>query len=594
MIDRTTKLRWRRVLRRRKRRVEALGSTTEQQFEKHLIKRLVRLPKVRRFVLGWVSLLVVLMIGVVLQTQALDDTYKSVQPKPGGIYNEGIVGTFSNANPLFSSNSADSSVSRLVFASLYKYDNDNKLVGDLAQQWTVDSTEKVYTVKLKPNLQWHDGKPLTSKDVLFTYKAIQNPETKSYLYASWQNIKIDAPDSQTIVFTLPNSLSSFPHSLTNGIIPEHILGSVRPSQLRSNSFNNVKPIGSGPFTFTDVEVVGTTAEDHQDRIAMKAYGNYHGGKPKLDAFTIRTYPNERTMIDDYQKKQINAMSGLQSIPDQVKHDGETQEFSVPLTGEVLVFFRTTQDVLKEQAVRRALVLGVDKKQILEQVPYPLNAIDGPLLKTHVAYNKGYQQETGKQQEAKTLLDQAGWVVDPKTGMRSRNGVSLTFRLYAQATSEYASVTGALQKQWRALGVDVKVELQSDQDLQSTLAVHNYDAVLHGISVGSDPDVFAFWHSTQADPRSTTRLNFSEYKSNVSDLALAAGRTRSDPALRSVKYNPFLDAWRKDAPALALYQPRYLYVAREPFDGFVVNEANTAADRFAAVEQWTIRESLQAK
>lgn len=594
MINRTTKLRWRRVIRRRKRQVEEISSSTEQNFERHLIRRLVRLPQVRRFVFGWIGLMTVLSIGVVLQTRALDETYKTVQPKPGGIYNEGVIGSFSNANPLFSSNSVDSSVSRLIFAGLLKYNSQNQLVNDMAEQMTVDPTEKIYTVKLRSDVQWHDGKPVTAQDVAFTYKMIQNPDTKSYLYPSWQNIRVEAVDNRTVVFTLPNSFSSFAHSLTNGIIPEHVLGSVKPIQMRSNTFNNVTPIGSGPFTFSDVEVVGQTAENRQERIAAKAFDRYHGGKPKLDAINIRTYTNEKALVKAYEDKQINAMAGLESMPDSLKNKSENQEYNVPLTGQVLVFFRTSQDVLKDVTVRKALVLAADKKQILNQVPYPLNAIDEPLLKSHTGYNKAFQQVTNNPEEAKRVLDQAGWMADPTTGMRSKDGVKLSFRLYSQATAEYASVTGTLQKQWRAVGADVQVELQPDQDLQSTLAVHSYDALLYGISVGSDPDVFAFWHSSQTDPRSTTRLNFSEYRSNEADLALAAGRTRSDAQLRSVKYQPFLEAWRKDAPALALYQPRFLYVARSPFAGFNPDEANTAADRFANVENWTIREGLQTK
>src|SRR6185503_418921 len=116
------------------------------------------------------------------------------------------------------------------------------------------------------------------------------------------------------------------------------------------------------------------------------------------------------------------------------------------------------------------------------------------------------------------------------------------------TSEYAAVTAALQKAWKAVGVDVQVTQLSDIDLQSVVSRHEYSAVLYGISLGTDPDVFAYWHSSQADPRSTSRLNLSEYTSVTADRALEAGRSRSDPSVRAAKYRPFLDVWRADAPA----------------------------------------------
>lgn len=589
MADKNLKSKWRKILRKRRRKVDQISSDTDDGIEKHFIRRLVNFPQIQRFLAGWLGLLMVLSIGVVLQTRALSNKYQTLQPKPGGNYVEGVIGQFTNANPLYASGPVDSSVSRLVFSGLLKHDENNKLVGDLAEKWSIDPTETIYTVKLRDNLKWHDGQPLTSKDVAFTYKLIQDPETKSFLNPSWQNIKIEATDDKTIVFSLSNSLSSFPYSLTNGIVPEHLLKDINPAQLRSNPFNNESPTGSGAFKFSKVEVVGTTPNTRQERIALNGFESYHSGQPKLDNFIIKTFGDETSLTAAYNDKEINAMVGLASLPDQLITEPDTQEFGVPLTGEVLVFFKTTQEVLKDNSVRKALVLATDKKEIFKQLQYPLASVDGPLLRSHVGYDKSILQTTGKPEEARKILDAAGWVVDPATKIRSKAGQKLSFRLYSQTTNEYSTIASALQNQWREIGVDMQVELQSDQELQSTLALHNYDALLYGISIGADPDVFAYWHSTQTDPRSSTRLNFSEYKSSSADKALEGGRTRSDPQLRKVKYKPFLEAWKNDAPALALYQPRFLYVVRKPFYNFEVKAANSSSDRFTNVEQWMIRE-----
>lgn len=592
MLKKETKRRIRRLFKRRQRQVVEIGASTEQNLEKHLIRRLIRLPNVRRFLAGWIGLLVILGVGLIFQTQALETTYKTVQPKAGGTYTEGIIGGFTNASPLYAASSVDSSVSKLVFSSLLKYDKNGVLTGDLAESWTIDERDRVYTVKLRPDLTWHDGKPLTSKDVVFTYKLIQNPETRSYLGPSWQKIKVEAVDDRTVVFTLPNSLSSFQYSLTNGIVPEHVLAQVSPGLLRSSNFNSVNPIGSGPFKFSKVEVVDNADNGRQSRIALFANDNYYHGKPKIDTFVIRTYSNESQLVKAFTDKQVNAMVGLASLPDQFEGKGDVKEFVTVMLGEVMVFFKTSQDVLKDPEVRRALVLSSDKSSIFGSIPYPLVSIDAPLLKSQVGYDPAYAQVTGKNEEAKQILEAAGWKINPDTGIREKEGRKLTFRLYSQMTSEYSSVSSSLQRQWREIGVDMQVELQTDEDLQSTLALHNYDALLYGISVGFDPDVFAYWHSTQGDPRAAPRLNFSEYNSKKADLSLEAGRTRSDSRLRPVKYKPFLEAWSKDSPALALYQPRSLYVARKPLYGFDSTVANTTTDRFTDVHDWMIREGLQ--
>ena len=80
---------------------------------------------------------------------------------------------------------------------------------------------------------------------------------------------------------------------------------------------------------------------------------------------------------------------------------------------------------------------------------------------------------------------------------------------------------------------------------SDLNEHNYDAVMTSISIGVDPDVFVYWDSAEADIRSTTRLNFSEFSNTTADESLQAGRTRLSPILRVIKYEPFLQAWQQD-------------------------------------------------
>src|SRR5690606_15241267 len=117
--------------------------------------------------------------------------YLSLQPATGGIYSEGILGTFTNANPIYAASSVDNSVENLVFAGLFTFDGTNKLVGELAEDWKVDDRGLSYTVTLKDNLTWHDGKPLTADDVVFTYSMIKNPDAKSPLASSWQGIKVE-------------------------------------------------------------------------------------------------------------------------------------------------------------------------------------------------------------------------------------------------------------------------------------------------------------------------------------------------------------------------------------------------------------------
>jgi peptide/nickel transport system substrate-binding protein len=150
------------------------------------------------------------------------------------------------------------------------------------------------------------------------------------------------------------------------------------------------------------------------------------------------------------------------------------------------------------------------------------------------------------------------------------------------------VTAQLKEQWLKLGAEVKVSLRDDNSFHAALVNHDYDAVVYGITIGADPDVFVYWDSSQNDIRAANRLNLSEYDSDAADSGLEAGRTRTGEALRRIKYEGFLKAWQQDAPALGLYQPRFLYVSRNPIYGLDQLILNAAPERYNNVSNWMIR------
>ncbi len=594
---RAIKLRIRRTLRLQRRQVGELSQQAERRLENDFFKRLERLGAVRRFVGAWTLSIVLLIACVVVQTRGLSSYYQTLTPAPGGTYSEGILGAFTNANPVYATDLVDTSVSRLIFSGLLTYNQNNQLTGDLASDWSSDERGTVYTVHLRPNLQWQDGRPLTSSDVLFTYQVVQNPDAGSPLYGGWQGITITAPDPLTVVFTLPNPLASFPYSLTTGILPKHILGSTPMAQMRSVSFNTTQPVGSGPFKWQAIEVSGGSADRRQEHIALKAFDHYHFGKPKLNGFVVRTFRDPAQLTRSFQHQEVTAVAGLTQVPKALQGDGDVHEYNLPLTAAVMTFFRTQDGVLADRQVRRALTLAADTNSILNSLSYPTLPVREPLLHGQLGYNPAYSQVNYNPLDATQTLTADGWVPG-KNGIRSKGTTPLSFTLYYQNSSEYTSVARQLAAQWKTVGADVKLMGQSTNDFQTTLsqapssAFHTYDALLYGISIGVDPDVYVYWDSSQIDLRSPSRLNFSQYSSVAADAALEAGRTRIDPALRSVKYQPFLQAWQNDVPALGLYQPRFLYLTHGNVYGLNEGSVNSDAQRFSNVENWEIREVRQ--
>lgn len=593
VVDDRTKRRLKKQLVSKRADATERGLQADDKIDRLLIRRFGKLIAVRRFVLLWTLLFVLLSLATAFQLRGLGKYYQVLKPAPGGLYNEGIIGTFTNANPLYANGAADTAVSRLVFSGLFKYDDHNKLVGDLAQSYKTGSSPKQYVITLKQGIKWHDGKKFTADDVVFTYKTIQDIEAQSSLYSSWQGITVTKVNDYTVNFDLPNALTAFPYSLTNGIVPAHVLSKIPVQQLRSAAFNTA-PVGTGPFAWKYVDVSGVNGDDRQQHITLAAYKNYWQGRPKLDGFSIITFSNAKRLTTTFKNKQLNAMSGLETLPGELYKDKNIQTYVTPTNSAVMAFFNNSRLGLNDIKVREALVSSVDRSKLAHLSAYPLHLVDEPLLRDQLGYDATVTQLPYNVDYANQLLDQAGWARDAK-GYRTKGGQNLSFNLFSQDTNSYVNTAVFLKQEWSKIGVKVELNYRGSEDLQANyIANHSYDILLYGINIGSDPDVYAYWDSTQASVTSQGHLNLSEYKSASSDAALEAGRTRSDPGLRVVKYKVFLTNWRTDAPALALYEPNFIYITRGPVFNYQRDSANSAADRFYNVQDWMIRQKKQSR
>jgi peptide/nickel transport system substrate-binding protein len=578
---------FKRILRRQKRNIEDFGGNTEKTIDRHFFRRLPHLKNVRRQMTGWLILVALLILVGFLQFGILREKYLPEKFVSGGFFTEGIVGSYTNSNPIYATSSVDSSVSRLLYSGLLSYDENGKLVPDLAESINLSKNNRIYTVTLKKNLYWHDGKPLTAKDVVYTFNTIKNPEADSFLATGWQGIQIEAVDDHTVKFELANALGSFPGSLTTGILPEHILGSVPAGQLRTSDFNTIDAIGSGPFSVGKVEVKDISDDVKSQTIGFLPFDKYHKGKPALNRYIIKTFDSQESLKTAFSKGEITAASDVSSIFDDQTQEDKNNFLSVNLMAQTMVFFKTSSGLMADKNIRAALTLATDRKQVIMATGDALQPIDSPMLNSHFAYSKKLVQKTNNPARAGKILDKAGWKVG-SDGVRVKKKKRFSFNLYVNNTEEHKSVANKLKEQWQKIGAETNIIVEDEESRQNTIASHNYDALLSSISVGADPDVYAFWHSSQLDPRLKTRLNFSEYKSKAADAALEGGRSRNDPKLRTIKYQPFLKSWVADNPAIALYRPQFVFLVSGELDGFAVKSMVNTSDKYVNIENWKIR------
>jgi peptide/nickel transport system substrate-binding protein len=571
------KFRFQRQLRRLIRDAHRAEHSMQQYYRAHLRGKWRQLAMIRGFVTMWWGLLVLLCGGLILQTVNLQQMHYAYRLLPGGVYTEGLVGTVKNVNPILPEGGASADVARLVFNGLTRVNNNGEIEADLARRWTVSPDGKTYTFFLREDIKWHDDVPFTAQDVVFTLVAIQNPDSRSPLAGTWQGVRVEAKDNHTVVYTLPKPFTPFIQATTVGILPRHLLESVDPSSLRVANFNQ-KPVGTGPFKLEQLD-------SKEGRIQLGANTGYYGKKPLVEQVILKLYPSSASALNAYARKQVMAVSRLQPGQlDKASDFGDIKLYQLTVPDQVGVFFKTTTGPLSNKTVRAALAQATNRDEIItKNLADQATALASPLMPGRLGAGK--QQLSFDIVSANRMLENDGWKKN-RDGIRSKNGLPLQIKLVTQANSQYSAIAETLKKQWERLGVRTTITETDPTSLQqSYIRPRKYDALLYGINVGLDPDVYAYWHSSQAaDPG----LNLSAYKSSSADKALEGGRTLRDKPTREAKYKSFVNAWLNDNPAVMLYSPTYIYAVSSEVRGINAHKLGEPQDRFYDIESWAVR------
>jgi peptide/nickel transport system substrate-binding protein len=390
-----------------------------------------------------------------------------------------------------------------------------------------------------------------------------------------------------LTFTLPAIIAAFPHALTFPVVPQHILDEIKPNAIRENSFGRT-PVGSGPFKLRIIQDVDVSAGRKIIHLARNE--DYYRGASKLELFQLHVYSTQDAIVRALSNDEVNAASGLSATKTKEvntkRYDVETN----PIKSGVYALLNTTKDVLKDKLVRQALQRGTDTQAIRKQLPTGAPALDLPFIDGQLTGDvpkvASYNVE-----EAKKLLDQAGWTLDG--AVRKKAGVELKLTVVTIKDSDYEAVLETLIGQWRALGIVVDTQVVDPSDTSQRVAEdilqkRNYDVLVYQLTIGADPDVYAYWHSSQAYPASNHGRNLSNYSNQISDDALSSARSRLEPSLRNTKYITFARQWVADVPAIGLYQSTSHYVhSKNASAAKASNVLVSPVDRYSDVLYWSV-------
>lgn len=564
-------------------RVKHAEGATQRHASRFILRRIENVRLVMTEIMIWLAAIALLIAGLGIQYSWNSQGSKKDGAKSGGVYVEGVIGNISTLNPLLAASEPEQAVSRLLFSSLYNYDVTGALHTDLAESMAVKD-DKVYTIKLR-NAVWHDGKKLTAEDVVYTINLIKNPQVRSPLRVNWLDISARAIDDSTVEFMLPAVYAGFSHALTFPVIPKHILQTVSPSSMREADFSS-NPVGSGPFAVKRVQTSESTSST--DVVRMEPNTKYYGAVSTLSRLELRAYGNESLLVKAVNSGEVSAASGLSlSAADNIK----SKQYSTKhwlLNKGVYLLMNNRSQTLQDARVRQALRYATDTSSIRATVGDNVARLDTPILQSQIAQKLPAAPDYNLD-KAKALLKEAGWTYN-QGQWKGKDGRPLAVAVTTSSgRDEYKKIVDALKQQWSKLGVDVQLrEIDTSSTttsfVQSVLQPRDYDALLYELELGADPDVFAYWHSSQA---SASGYNFANYSNRTVDNDLVGGRSRTNSALRAAKYIQFVNQWLNDAPAIGLYQSVGSYVLN---NGASIAEPrgslNTMNDRYADVTTWS--------
>jgi peptide/nickel transport system substrate-binding protein len=486
----------------------------------------------------------------------------------------GVTQEAVNFNPLLYVNTGvETSVEYIVFDALWKFDPAGKLIANLAaeipsvENGGVSADGLTWTIKLKPGVKWHDGKPFTAADVVFTLDVIRDPKVVVRSRNGHENAEsYEAVDDHTVRVKLKESYAPYVVSWQKtSIIPKHILSGI---DINTAPFNTA-PIGTGPFKFKS-RVAGS-------HIEFEPNADYHGGAPKLTTLVQKYVPDQQTLYAQFQTGEVDIYE-LQGIPPLLYAKAKqlpnckVEPSASPFVE--FIYFNCGKPQFQDKRVRKAIYMAIDKKGWIDAVYYgvPIPTLSY-LPPNHWAYNSKLVDPGFDPAKAAALLDEAGWKAGDD-GVRAKDGVRLSFTMSTTAGNKAREQAQQLvQQNLKKVGVEMTIKnmpasvVWGDYTVKSefdTLMV-GWDTLLY-----PDPDYGDRIVSTAIPAKGGSGSNYVQYQNPEIDELSAKGAKTVGQEERKAIYDRIQEILLDEMPFAPIFAYQTIVGVRDRVGGFVLN------------------------
>lgn len=503
-------------------------------------------------------------------------------PAFGGSFTEGVVGSPRFINPILAISDTDKDISSLVYSGLLKMKDDGTFVPDIAETYEVLENGTVYQIKLKNDAYFHDGKKVTTDDIIFTINKILDPIIKSPRAINWSGVSLEKISDSEINFALSKPYAPFLEALTVGILPKHIWEKASPEEFPFSEFN-INPVGAGPYK---IKKVVRNGGGIPTSITLSAFKKHTLGSPKIKTINLKFFQNENQLYEAYKNGAIDSASNLSPhLTKELQQTTVTEQTSLPRVFG-LFLNQNTATVFINKEVREALHVSAPRQKIIDEILFGFGTpINGP---TPNNTDTDPDFATGNIEKAKEILASNGWAPNEEGVLSKKAGSgkeTLSFSITTSDSPELKSAASILKLAWEEVGAKVEIKVFESGDLsQNIIKSRKYDALLFGEVVSERSDLFPFWHSSE---RNDPGLNIALYANITTDKLLEEIRTSTDPEEQIAKRDLVISEIKNDIPAIFLFSPDMLYLKPKKVNNVSLKKVSSLNERFSSIQDWFI-------
>lgn len=435
----------------------------------------------------------------------------------------GLVGQPQSFLPHEARIDAEKTVSEMLFKKLFKFEND-QLVNELIDSYSINPDKKVYNFKLKDNIKWQDGTEITTSDAIYSIS----------LYPDLiNNMDIEKISDKEFRISLETPISILPNLLTFGIEPSH---------LQTQSKKN--PVGSSSF------VLLKNTNERRNLESTTLYSNQEN--KRFNKIVFKYYNTESQLKTAFNLGEIDAYYSSESFDSE-----RVVQKSMQLLGRYFtLIFNTKASVLNDVSIRNTLRSSLDVNKLLASRNFYVNSLlaEGPI--SHSAY---------------TTADFKRSFFKPNARLTPAEQKAVkTLVVLLPENTDGRQIEQFLRDSWgKGLGINLDIRYLSEKEILENGQKDEFDVLFIGHEVTADPDRYAFWHSTQA---ASFGYNLSKFEDLRADKALEEGRLGVGLLERTKHYNIFQDVISTKVPAVFLYHPGlYIYISKTKINKFTIPE-----------------------